>query len=1076
TADALREQLLRERLAGRRTRRPAAATADTIGRADRGAPLPLAHGQQQMWFRTRMDPESAEYLVPFALRLRGPLDRSALDRAWQQTVDRHEVLRTRYAEADREPVQVVDPPAPTAPEFTDLSGLPADRREAAALARAAEALSAPFDLAGQWPLRGCLLRLSEQEHVLAVVFHHIACDAWSTGVFGADLSEFYSAAVEGRPARPEPLVVQYADYAAWQRERLTGAELDRQVSYWRERLAGAAPTELPLDRPRPAIRSHAGGQHTFPLDPALTGPLREVAAAHGTTPYAVLLTAFQALVARWTGVSDVPVGTVVSGRGRPELQHLIGYCINNVVVRGHWDGDPAFSTLLAATRTALLESFDHQQVPFAQLVAELAPERDLSRTPLHQVAFTLHEDRHGAFAFTGLSAERFGEDGAVAKVDLTLQVLTGPDGTLSGQFLYAAALFDHATVERFAGHFSRLLAAALADPDRPLSRLALLDEDETRLAVDRPTAAHRVEDTAHALFEQWAARTPDAPAVTAGGTTLTYRQLNERANRIAHFLRAAGARPDTLVGICLERGADLLPAVLGVLKSGAGYLPLDPAAPADRLGYVLADAGSALLLTESALAGRLAGAFTGRLVEVDAPGAFDGLPATDPAPAAGPDDLIYTIYTSGSTGRPKGVALTHANVVRLMATAAGHYGFGPGDVSSMTHSYAFDVSVFEMWSALAFGGTLVVVPTEVTRSPDELLDLLAAERVSVLSQTPTAFRALVAAAADGDPRIDALAVRTVVFAGEKLEIPELAPWVERVGLDRAVLVNMYGITETTVHTTYHRIGPADLADGTGNAIGRPLADLAVRLLDRDGNPVPAGVAGEIHVAGPGVARGYVNRPALTAERFVPDPYGPAGSRMYRSGDLARRTPDGALEFLGRIDDQVKIRGYRIELGEVQAVLAAHPAVRQAAVLVREDTPGDRRLVGYLVAEDGARPEPEELAAHAALALPGYMVPAAYVLLDALPLTVNGKLDKRALPAPGRSALRGRRGHVAPRTLAEQRMAAVWADVLGVPRVGVEDGFFDLGGDSIRAVALVGALRAEGFDVAVRDVFLHRTVA
>ncbi|MEU3495181.1 amino acid adenylation domain-containing protein [Kitasatospora cineracea] len=1075
TADALREQLLRERLAGRRTRRPA-ATADTIGRADRGAPLPLAHGQQQMWFLNRMEPESDEYLVPFALRLRGPLDRSALDRAWQQTVDRHEILRTRYAEAGREPVQVVDPPAPTAPEFTDLSGLPADRREAAALARAAEALSAPFDLAGQWPLRGLLLRLSEQEHVLAVVFHHIACDAWSTGVFGADLSEFYSAAVEGRPARPEPLAVQYADYAAWQRERLTGAELDRQVSYWRGRLAGAAPTELPLDRPRPAIRSHAGGQHTFPLDPALTGPLRALAAAHGTTPYAVLLTAFQALVARWTGVSDVPVGTVVSGRGRPELQHLIGYCINNVVVRGHWDGDPAFSTLLAATRTALLESFDHQQVPFAQLVAELAPERDLSRTPLHQVAFTLHEDRHGAFAFTGLSAERFGEGDAVAKVDLTLQVLTGPDGTLSGQFLYATALFDHGTVERFAGHFSRLLAAALADPDRPLSGLALLDEDETRLAVDRPTAAHRVEDTAHALFERWAARTPDAPAVTAGGTTLTYRQLNERANRIAHFLRAAGARPDTLVGICLERGADLLPAILGVLKSGAGYLPLDPAAPADRLGYVLADAGSALLLTGSALAGRLADAFTGRLVEVDAPGAFDGLPTADPAPAAGPDDLIYTIYTSGSTGRPKGVALTHANVVRLMTTAAGHYGFGPGDVSSMTHSYAFDVSVFEMWSALAFGGTLVVVPTEVTRSPDELLDLLAAERVSVLSQTPTAFRALVAAAADGDPRIDALAVRTVVFAGEKLEIPELAPWVERVGLDRAVLVNMYGITETTVHTTYHRIGPADLADGTGNAIGRPLADLAVRLLDRDGNPVPAGVAGEIHVAGPGVARGYVNRPALTAERFVPDPYGPAGSRMYRSGDLARRTPDGALEFLGRIDDQVKIRGYRIELGEVQAVLAAHPAVRQAAVLAREDTPGDRRLVGYLVAEDGARPEPEELAAHAALALPGYMVPAAYVLLDALPLTVNGKLDKRALPAPGRSALRGRRGHVAPRTLAEQRMAAVWADVLGVQRVGVEDGFFDLGGDSIRAVALVGALRAEGFDVAVRDVFLHRTVA
>ncbi|GJF28376.1 hypothetical protein KNE206_10760 [Kitasatospora sp. NE20-6] len=1072
TADALREQLLRERLAGRRTRRPA---ADAVGRADRTAPLPLAHGQQQMWFLHRMEPESNEYLVPFALRLHGPLDRTALRDAWQHTLDRHEILRTRYAETGREPVQVVDAPAPVELELVDLSRLPVDRREAEAYAQAAEALAAPFDLAEQWPVRGRLLRLSEQEHVLAVVFHHIACDAWSTGVFGADLSEFYSAAVEGRAARPEPVAVQYADYAAWQRGHLTGAELDRQVGYWRERLAGTAPTDLPTDRPRPAIRSHAGGEHTFPLDPALTGPLRSLAAAHGTTPYAVLLTAFQALVARWTGVQDVPVGTVVSGRHRAELQHLIGYCINNVVVRGRWSGDPAFADLLDGTRTALLEAFDHQQVPFAQLVAELAPERDLSRTPLHQVAFTMHEERLGAFTFSGLRAERFGEGDGVAKVDLTLQVLTGADGSLSGQFLYATSLFDHATVERFAGHFGRLLASALAGPHRRLSELALLGEAELALAAERPTAAHDVRETAHALFERWAAETPDAPAVTAGGTTLSYRELNERANRIAHFLRDAGARPDQLVGVCLERGADLLPALLGVLKSGAGYLPLDPAAPADRLAYVLADARAELLLTGAGLAGRFDG-FAGRVVAVDGPGAFAGRPVTDPEPAAVPDNLIYTIYTSGSTGRPKGVALSHANVVRLMATAAGHYGFGPGDVSSMTHSYAFDVSVFEMWAALAFGGTLVVVPTEVTRSPEDLLDLLVAERVTVLSQTPTAFRGLVAAAAGGDPRIDALAVRTVVFAGEKLEIPELAPWAERVGLDRAVLVNMYGITETTVHTTYHRIGAADVAGAAGNAIGRPLADLAVRLLDRDGNLVPVGVPGEIHVAGPGVARGYVNRPGLTAERFVPDPYGPAGSRMYRSGDLARRTPDGSLEFLGRIDDQVKIRGYRIELGEIQAVLAAHPAVRQAAVLVREDRPGDRRLVGYLVAADGHRPEPAELAAHAALALPGYMVPSAYVLLESLPLTVNGKLDKRALPEPGRAALGGRRGYTAPRTLAEQRMAAVWQGVLGLERVGVDDGFFDLGGDSIRAVALVGALRAEGFDVAVRDVFLHRTVA
>ncbi|MFG2823371.1 amino acid adenylation domain-containing protein, partial [Kitasatospora sp. NPDC048365] len=1073
TADALREQLLRQRLAGRRTARPA---AEGIGRADRTAPLPLGHGQQQMWFLNRLEPESNEYLVPFALRLTGPLDRAALQDAWQRTLDRHEILRTRYAGTGREPVQLIDPPAPVELELVDLSRIPAGRREAEALEQAGAVLSAPFDLAAQWPVRGRLLRLAEQEHVLAVVFHHIACDAWSTGVFGADLGEFYSAAVEGRTAAPRPVELQYADYAVWQREKLTGAELERQLAYWREQLAGVTATELPADRPRPAIRSHAGGEHTFPLDAELAAPLRELAASLNTTPYTVLLTAFQALVSRWTGGRDVPVGTVVSGRGRAELQHLIGYCINSVVVRGRWEGDPLFSELVEAGRDALLAAFDHQQVPFAQLVADLAPERDLSRTPLYQVAFTMHEERLGAFAFSGLTAGRFGEGDGVAKVDLTLQVLTNPDGTLSGQFLYATALFDPETVERFAGHFNRLLASALAEPGRRLSELALLDEAELATVTERPAPGAEDTGTAHALFEQWAARTPDAPAVTAGGTTLSYRELNEKANRIAHFLRARGAGPDRLVGICLERGADLMPALLGVLKSGAGYLPLDPAAPDERLTYVLTDARAEVLLTTADLAERLGGAFTGQVVAVDDAETFADFPADDPAATAVADNLIYTIYTSGSTGRPKGVALSHRNVVRLMTTAAGHYGFGPGDTSSMTHSYAFDVSVFEMWAALAFGGTLLVVPTETTRSPEELLDLLAEQRVTVLSQTPTAFRALVSAAADGDPRIERLAVRAVVFAGEKLEIPELAPWVERIGLERTALVNMYGITETTVHTTYHRIGAADLAGTAGNAIGRPLADLAVRLLDRDGNLVPVGVAGEIHVAGPGVARGYVNQPGLTAERFVPDPWGPAGSRMYRSGDLARRLPDGSLEFLGRIDDQVKIRGYRIELGEIQAVLAAHPAVRQAAVLVREDQPGDKQLVAYLVAEDGTVPAPEELAAHAAVALPGYMVPAAYVLLEALPLTVNGKLDKRALPAPGRSALRGRRGYQAPRTLSEQRMAAVWQSVLGLERVGVEDSFFDLGGDSIRAVALVGALRAEGFDVAVRDVFLHRTVA
>ncbi|AUG78198.1 Non-ribosomal peptide synthetase [Kitasatospora sp. MMS16-BH015] len=1072
TAQSLRERLLQDRLAGRRAA-GAAAGRTGIRTADRSQDLPLGHGQQQMWFLNRLEPESNEYLVPLALRLRGGLDRDALARAWQQVLDRHEILRTRYAAVDRSPVQVIDAPAPVELPGIDLSGLGAERREAAALELLTRELATPFDLAEEWPVRAVLLRLAEDDHVLGVVFHHIACDAWSTGVFGADLSEFYSAAVQGRPAAPAATQIQYADYALWQREQLAGPELERQLSYWRTQLAEIEPTDLPADRARPLIRTHQGDEITFPLAEGLADRVRALAKAHNTTPYVVYLTAFQALVSRWTGRTDVPVGTVVSGRNRPELQHLIGYCINNLVVRARWEGDPSFSELIAAGRGAVLDAFDHQQVPFAQLVAELAPERDLSRTPFYQVAFTMHEERLAAFDFAGLAAERFGEGDGVAKCDLTLQLLTAPDGSLSGQFLYSTALFDRSTIERFVRHLTLLLESATADPALPVSRLGLLDAAELAVVIEQSDGdAHLVTDTAHRLFEQWAATTPDAPAVVAGATALTYGELNERANKIAHLLRAAGAGPDQLVGVCLERGEHLLPALLGVLKSGAGYLPLDPAAPADRLAYVLRDADTALLLTTTDLAPTLD--FDGRLVALDENEELAGLPATDPEPLAGPDNLIYTIYTSGSTGRPKGVRLTHANVVRLMSTAHEHYGFTPADVFSMSHSFAFDVSVFEMWGALAHGGTLVVVPTETTRSPEDFLDLLVAERVTVLSQTPTAFRSLVAAAADGDPRIDELALRAVVFAGEKLEIPELRPWTDRLGLSRIALVNMYGITETTVHSTYYRITERDLATDAGNAIGRPLADLRIHLLDRHGNPAPIGVPGEIHVAGPGVARGY-SSPRLTAERFVPDPFAGDGSRLYRSGDLARRLADGSLEFLGRIDDQVKIRGYRIELGEIQAVLAAHPGVRQVAVVVREDLPGDKQLVGYLVAGE-QQPTPEELAAHAATSLPPYMVPAAYVLLDALPLTTNGKLDKRALPAPDRDALRGRREFRAPRTLEEQRMAAVWQSVLGVDRVGVDDGFFDLGGDSIRAVALVGALRAEGFDLAVRDVFVHRTVA
>ncbi|MFJ4949426.1 amino acid adenylation domain-containing protein, partial [Streptomyces sp. NPDC088760] len=1063
--DALQERLLRARLGGR-----SRARRSTIAPADRSGPLPLSFGQQQMWFLNRLEPGSPEYLVPLAFRLRGGLDPDALARAWNALLARHEVLRTRYTLSDGDPVQVIDEPRDVALPLQEAPGTSPAERERAAAESARAAAVTPFDLEQDWPVRAGLIRLAADDHILYVVFHHIAFDAWSTSVLGSELAVLYGAFTEGRDPELPELPVQYADFAAWQRAGEAAGELDAHLDHWRTALADLAPTDLPADHPRPPYRSHDGADVAFTLPEGLSAEVRELALRHDATPFAVLLAAFQAFVARYTGLRDIPVGTVVSGRTRPELQQLIGYGINNLVMRGRWDGDPSFSQLVDAARESLVDAYEHQAVPFARLVAELQPERDMSRTPLYQVALTFHERGGGTMGLPGLAVEPYPLTGGIAKCDLELQVNQGPDGTLSGQFVYATALFAPDTVERMTRHFVRLLQQAVEDESTPLSRIDLLGEDERAFLVSGPhnaaASARPVTHTLHALFEEQVARTPDAVAVVAGGVSLSYREVDERANRLAWHLRSLGVGAESLVGVCLERGPDLVPALVGVLKAGAAYVPLDSAHPVERLRYALSDAGVRIVVTAGAEADLLDG-FEGELVVLDE---LESERVEAPPAVSGPDNAVYVIYTSGSTGRPKGVVLSHANVVRLLETAQEHYAFDASDVWSMFHSYAFDVSVFEMWGALAHGGTLVVVPREVTRSPEEFLDLLVEQRVTVLSQTPSAFRSLVSAAAAGDERVDRLSLRSVIFAGEKLEFGELRPWVQRLGLDRPALVNMYGITETTVHTTYYRVVEADLESGAGNPVGLPLGDLTVHLLDADGRLVPIGVPGEIHVGGPGVARGYLNRPELTAERFVPDPFGPPGARLYRSGDLARRRPDGSLEFLGRADDQVKIRGYRIELGEIESVLAEHPGVREAVAVVR-----DEQLVAYLVpAADGA-PDAAELRTFLSRDLPDYMVPAAFVTLERLPLTANGKLDRRALPAPDRTAYAASR-YVAPRTPVEERVAAVWAEALEVERVGVHDGFFDLGGDSIRAVSLVGALREQGFDLTVRDVFDRRTVA
>ncbi|MER7583675.1 amino acid adenylation domain-containing protein [Kitasatospora sp. NPDC097691] len=1056
TATTVREQALL--LAPDRGRHTAITPVPRTG------PLPLSPAQQRFWFLDRMDPGSPEWVTPLLVRLPADVTEERLRAALAALAGRHEILRTRYLTVDGEPRQLADLPAEarltvreTGPDgVADLL---------------AERLAEGFDLERGPVWRALLLKVAGQRPLLVVTIHHIASDGRSSVVLERDLLDLCA----GRePAEPP---IQYADFAAWQNRRLTPELVRPQLDFWRERLAGLEPLELPADRPRPAVRDSRGGVVEFSVPEDLTGRLRALSRRRGTTPFMTLLAAYAVALARHTGREDIAVGTPVLGRSRPEAADVVGCFLNNLVLRCDLAGDPTFDELLDRVRETSLAALAHQDLPFERLVEELSPERDTSRTPLHQVAFDFQDEGATGTALDDADLAALTAGWRVAKTDLTLFVQHTVGGGLRGQVEFATALFDRVSVEGFAGRFVRLLEGLVADPSVRVSSVGLLSAGE--LAVVAPGAALRGGVVAgrllHEVFEERVAESPSSVAVVAGGVELSYGEVNVRANRLAHLLRELGVGAESPVGVCLGRGVDLVPSLLGVLKSGAAYVPLDPAHPVERRGFVLGDTGASVVVTSSEFVDELSGVFSGRLVVVD-----EGLPVrvgwdADPVAVGSPEGLAYVIYTSGSTGRPKGVCVSHASVWRLSVVTRGQYGFGASDVWPLFHSYAFDVSVWEMWGALLNGGRLVVVPFEVARSPEDFLDLLVEHRVTVLNQTPSAFRALVTAAGEGDERIGRLAVRVVVFAGERLEFGELRPWVERLGLECPALVNMYGITETTVHSTYYRVTEEDLS-GTGNPVGVPLGDLRIYVLDRFGEIAPPGVVGEMYVGGPGVARGYLGRPALTAERFVPDRFGPAGGRLYRSGDLARRMADGSLEFVGRIDDQVKIRGYRIELGEIAAVIAQDEAVRDAVVLAREDVPGERRLVAYVVpagtGSDGVR-----LRARVAEQLPPYMVPAAFVELEAFPLTANGKLDKRALPVPDGRALALGGEFVAPDGPVEELVAAVWADVLGVERVGAHDNFFDLGGNSLLALRLVSQVQeAIDIDLPVRQVFDQPTVA
>jgi amino acid adenylation domain-containing protein len=1028
---------------------------------------PLSFAQERLWFLDRLRPGEISYNLPFALRLRGALDVGALERSLGEIVRRHDALRTVFREQDGIPRQVITPFGGFRLPVTDLSHLPEADRDAEVPAElvAESGAARPFDLSAGPLFRATLLRLGAEEHVLLLSQHHIVSDGWSMGVLYRELSALYEAYREGGESPLPDLGVQYADYAVWQREQVEGEVLDRQLSYWRARLAGAPELlELPTDYPRPAVQTYRGATVPVELSLELLERLQALARSEGATLYMTLLGAFQVLLAKYSGGDDIVVGSPIAGRTRKEVEGLIGFFVNTLVLRTDLGGDPSFREMLRRAREVTLGAYEHQEVPFERLVAELQPERSLSHTPLFQVIFAL-QTAGGEGALPGLEVSPVEAERVNAKFDLSLE-LTPTSRGLRGGLTYPTDLFERSTIERMVGHLERVLEQVAANADVRLSQLELLGEAERALVLEgwnRTDAEYPAGACIHELFEAQVARTPNGVAATFEGDSLTYRELNEAANRLAHHLIRRGVGPEVRVGICLERSLEMVVGILAILKAGGAYVPLDPAYPPERLAFTLADAGVPVVLVQEKVRAALVVPDGVELISLDAARAEI---ADNPQSGAGPDSLAYVIYTSGSTGMPKGALIEHRNVARLFSATDAWFGFGTDDVWTLFHSYAFDFSVWELWGALLYGGRVVVVPLHVSRDPEAFHDLVLREGVTVLSQTPSAFRQFVRV--DGERGGD-LALRVVVFGGEALEPASLREWVERRGVETPRLVNMYGITETTVHVTYRPLGREDVFGGSGSPIGVRIPDLQLYVLDPTRRPLPVGVPGELYVGGAGVARGYLNRPELTAQRFVENPFG--AGKLYRTGDRVRWLADGTLDYLGRLDEQVKIRGFRIELGEIEQRLAEHPEVREAVVLMREDVPGDRRLVAYLVGDV----EADVLRAHLRQSLPEYMVPSAFVVLDRLPLTSNGKLDRKALPAPEYAADADR--YLAPRTPVEEMLAGIWAEVLCMERVDVEESFFDLGGHSLLAARVVSRVRELfGVEVPLRALFEGPTVA
>ena len=1052
-----------------------------ISRAAKDEASPLSFAQERLWFLEQFEPGGSAYNICRAARLTGLLKIEALEQSLSEIMRRHEVLRTRFQVVDGRPVQVRAPAQKLSISLVELSQLSHAERDGEVARLIADEGGCPFDLSAGPLLQAMLLRLGNDDHMLILTTHHIASDAWSMGILTRELWTLYEAYANGKPSPLPDLPVQYTDYAVWQRQWLKGKVLESQLSYWKKQLAHIPILNLPTDRPRPVLQSFRGARQPISLPESLTAAVNELSRREGVTQFMTLLAAFQVLLYRYSGQEDVVVGSPIANRNRTEIEGLIGFFVNTLVLRTDLSRRPTFKELLLRVRDVCLGAYAHQDLPFEKLVQELHPERDLSRNPLFQVMFVLQNTPRPFPETSGFSIERVDVLAETSPFDLSLY-LRERNGKLIGFIEYSTDLFDRSTIERMIGHFQTLLEGIVANPDQLISTLPLLTEAERhQLLVEwNDTAAEYPKDSCiHELFEAQVERTPDAIAAEFEGKRLSYRELNSRANQLAHYLRRLGVGPESLVGICIERSLEMIVGLLGILKAGGAYVPLDPAYPRERLRFMLEDAQVSVLLTHESLIEN------GRLNTEDrnAP-PFSILEPqikticldTDwekiaqqsernPDTGATAQNLAYVIYTSGSAGQPKGVQVEHRSVINCLYSMRQQIGLTEKDILLAVTTISFDITALETYLPLTTGAKLVLARGDEALDGRQLRDRLTKCGATTMQATPSTWRLLLEARWEGDRRLK------ILCGGEVLS-RELADQL----LERARSVwNLYGPTETTIWSAIHKVQPGDRSV----PIGSPIANTQIYLLDSRLQPEPLGVPCELYIGGAGLARGYLNRPDLTAERFIPNPFNDEpGSRLYRTGDRAHYLCDGNIEFLGRVDDQVKIRGYRIEPGEIESVLNQHPAVKETVVVLRErDSSGDKDLVAYFVPRQDSSPSVIDLRGFLRRKVPQYMMPAILIAIDALPLSPNGKVDRSKLPPPDDSRPNLEETFVEPRTEAEQLVAQVWEEVLKLDKVGICDNFFEFGGHSLSAIQVISRLREVfGKNIPLRLLFEEPTVA